>query len=303
MKNPGRKKPSGGGFTLIEVLVAVAILAMIFSIVFGTFFYTVNSAEEQEERATIYQKASFMLNNITQNVSSAYVPFGGLYEPEEDEQPIFLGTQADDPAEPVDKLSIFTTNPRFAAPSLAGEIACVSYAPAEVDALGQDPLSHDENNPCVLACTVTPLLTGTGTDTAAPDTLDTPSTPQWTMNIRSLKFEYFDGTEWVPEWTYEEQGMLPAALKVSLEMADSSGETYSFSTIACIHANTVLEELKKPNEEQGTNETEQQQKEQEQNQLQQNEQTSQDQMQQGGLVIAPDENKPDTFEELLKQKR
>ena len=55
------------GFTLLEVLVAVTLLVMISSIVFGTFFYTINNAEQLEERATLYHSASFILESISRS--------------------------------------------------------------------------------------------------------------------------------------------------------------------------------------------------------------------------------------------
>jgi len=228
----------------MEVLLAVTILAMIFGIVFGTFFYTITNAEEQQERAVIYHKANFLLNDITQNTASAYVPFGGrlgsetsaetgeTVETEETEQSIFMGTPSENEDTPVDSLELFTTNSRFSARMLAGEIAHVTYGPAEQD-VEDLPYAVDENNPYALQCTVAPLLT---------ETEDGGGVFQWTMNVHSLRFEYFDGTEWLPEWVYEDETALPAAVKVTLEIADSNGELFPFSTIARIPVNSVLEE-------------------------------------------------------------
>jgi prepilin-type N-terminal cleavage/methylation domain-containing protein len=249
------------GFTLIEILVAVTILAMIFAIIFGTFFYMIQNTEKQEERAQIYQRASFILNNISQNVASAYIPFLRKSVSEEtdttditdtiedSEPPVFLGTTAEDENEPVDSLSLFTANPRFAAPTLAGEIASVAYSVAEEED-NDDSLSiTDQNNPIALTCTVAPVITG---GTAEDGSF------LWTMNITSLKLEYFDGEEWTSEWSYEEQDALPAAVKVALAIADSEGNPHTFSTVAAIPVNTPLHET-----EVGSTEEEQQEEEQE----------------------------------------
>jgi len=104
MRSAGKKASVSNGFTILEVLVAVTILATIFTLVFATFFYTVNNAEEQEQRAALYHKAGFILNNIAQNASSAYIPFAGHIAEEETEQSIFLGTGALDSSSPVDSL-------------------------------------------------------------------------------------------------------------------------------------------------------------------------------------------------------
>lgn len=241
-----KKVMVSNGFTLIEILVAVTILTMIFAIIFGTFFYMIQNTESQEERAQIYQRASFILNNISQNVACAYIPFLGkpvseesntseiTDTSEEDEQPVFLGASSEDETEAVDSLTLFTTNPRFAAPTLAGETASVTYSIAEEDDDTNASASvKDKNNPVILSCTVTPVITGTAAEEGSS---------QWNMNIKSLTLEYFDGSEWMSEWSYEEQNALPAAVKVALEIADSEGNPHTFSTIASIPVNTPLHE-------------------------------------------------------------
>jgi prepilin-type N-terminal cleavage/methylation domain-containing protein len=247
MKMFFKKLAIGNGFTLIEILVAVTILAMIFAIIFGTFFYMIQNTEEQEERAQIYQRAGFILNNISQNVASAYIPFLGKPASEEknttditdtteeaEQQPVFLGTASDDQNEPIDTWSLFTTNPRFAAPMLAGEIASVQYSIAEEDENKSVSVpAKDKNNPVCLSCTVAPFITGEAEED---------SSFQWNMNIRSLKFEYFNGEEWTSEWSYEEEDALPSAVKVALEIADSEGNPYTFSTVASIPVNTPFHE-------------------------------------------------------------
>jgi prepilin-type N-terminal cleavage/methylation domain-containing protein len=254
MRSDGGIIASKEGFTLIEILVAVAILAMIFGIVFGIFFHIMNSAEEQEERAAIYHKANFILNNISQNAASAYIPFAGQYGGEETDLPVFLGTQAESEGAPVDSLSLFTTNSRFAGATLAGEIAYVRYEAAE-EALDSEPAPDDENNPFALNCVVSPLFT-------AKEEGD--EVPQWTLNVRSLAFEYFDGSAWAPGWDYAEQEAFPSALKATLEIADSRGNPYTFSTIACIPFDTPLQELEDAEDEQEEEENQEEQEEMQQ---------------------------------------
>ncbi len=233
------------GFTLIEILVTVAILAVIFSIIFGTFFYTVNNAETQEERAAIYHRASFILNNISQNLASACVPFAGNYSEENNDRKIFVGTKNSTGDTPADSLSLFTTNPRFASPSMAGEIAYVSYEVTSTPS-GEPGSFEDKNNPLTLKCTVEPLFLKS-TDEAGGGA-------QWEQNIRSLSIEYFDGSNWVTEWSYTDEKALPAAARATLELADSDGNTYSFSTTACVQVDTTIEEQLEPSTEGTTQE-------------------------------------------------
>ena len=236
MKEHEQMRFRRSGFTLIEVLVAVTILAIIFTIVFGTFFYTVNNAEEQEERAALYHRASYILNDISQTVSSAFVPFGGEYPPdEEDEKPVFLGEMNPVVEQEISSLSVFTTNRFYSARGDIQDIAYVSYEVAESGDIDYIGWVEDENNPLVLKCKVETLFLN-------PESEDEEK-PLWALNISSLDIEYFDGSDWLSTWDYEEKKALPVAVKVNLELADSNALPHSFSTIAFVHVNTLLEEV------------------------------------------------------------
>jgi len=224
---------AGNGFTLIELLVAIVLLAMIFTMVFGTFFYTINNAEQQEERAAIYHRVSFILNNLSQNMSSAYVPLSSLYLDEDNGDPAFFVEDLQIEDADADSYSAFTTNARFGGSQAAGEIAYVSYQVMNSQDVEMDEWLKDENNPLVLTCTLEPLW-------AQPE--EDGQKPRWTQNIRSLNFEFFDGSEWLQEWDYEDQGILPEAVKIQLEVADSDDLTYAYSTTTRVHVNALIEE-------------------------------------------------------------
>jgi prepilin-type N-terminal cleavage/methylation domain-containing protein len=251
MKHFGRKGLRlTSGFTLIEILVATAILAMIFSIIFGTFFYTIENVEEQQERAALYHRANFILNNISQSVSSACVPFGGRYDGRKSERSAFLGTaqSLEDPEAYL--LSMFTTNPRFSTGEKAGGIAYVTYDLVPFEETEEAEFLEDEENPIILRCMIEPLFLIS--DGAGEGQW------QWELNVHSLTIEYYDGSEWFQEWSFEDQGVLPDAIRTDLELADSEGERFEFSSIASIHVNTLLEEPveEKVEEEEQEEETE-----------------------------------------------
>ncbi|MBI5118603.1 prepilin-type N-terminal cleavage/methylation domain-containing protein [Candidatus Poribacteria bacterium] len=265
----GRGGPAG--FTLIEVVVATAILAVIFSIVFGSFFYTINNAEEQEERASIYHRANFILNNISENISSAYVPLSTLKSEsqesenatvltqpaeEEETQPVFAGKDASDKEADTDSLSAFTTNPRFGESAKGGGFAYIKYEVVSAEEAGEDEFPGDENNPFFLRCSVESPFFSKETEELDEET----RTWDWELSVRSFSVEYSDGSDWLNEWSYEEKKALPRAIKVEIELADSSGASYPFSTIAPVHVNTVLEEPSEETGEEG-DETEQTQEE------------------------------------------
>ena len=239
MIKPAHTYSLRSGFTILEVLVSVAILAMIATIVFGTFFYTVNNAEHLEERAALYHRANYILGSISQSVSSAYAPYAGEDFSEESGRSAFHG--GGDPLgdAQMSSLGTYTKEPRFTGEKAGAEIAYVSYEVFEASEVeGAPGWIEDESNPLVFACTVEPLF---ALSNGADETLDQ-DYPMWMLNVRSLRFSFFDGTDWLEEWVFEEQGIFPDAVMVELELGDSDGESHMFSTLAYVHANALLEE-------------------------------------------------------------
>lgn len=223
------------GFTLIEVLVAVTIVAMIFTLVFGTFFYMVDNAEEQEERAALYHRAAYILNDISRTVSSACLPFGGIYTDKNLKESVFLGKVEQTDDYEAASLSTYTTNPFYGTQGEIQDTLHVSYQVVHSRDMNSINWIGDENNPLVLMCYVESLFSDSDDDD--------PKQPAWMLNIRSLNIEYSDdGSSWIADWDYEELGALPEAIRIELELGDSRGATYTFSTMAVIHVNTELEE-------------------------------------------------------------
>jgi len=60
-----------GGFTLLEVLIAAAILSLIGAMVFGAFNGVVSSGAGVEKRSEMYHTARFIIRKMTEDLSSA----------------------------------------------------------------------------------------------------------------------------------------------------------------------------------------------------------------------------------------
>jgi prepilin-type N-terminal cleavage/methylation domain-containing protein len=235
MNESAPKYSSQSGFTILEVLVAVTVLAMMTTIVFSVFFYTITNAEQLEERAALRHRAGFILGDISRTVSSAYAPYAGMDIGEGDGRPAFLGASAPFEEGRAGSLGVFTTNPRLAAGTPGGDIAYVSYQLTESADVEDAPgWVAEEDNPLVLLCAVEPLL-------AIDDGEDGRFTT-WALNVHSLNLEYFDGDEWLTEWDSESQEGYPSAVKIDLELRDSNDESLMYSTVAYVHANTPLDE-------------------------------------------------------------
>jgi len=63
------------GFTLLEVMIAAAILAVIVTILYGAFAGSIKSMEISSEGGDIYRRARIVLNRMTQEINCAYLPY------------------------------------------------------------------------------------------------------------------------------------------------------------------------------------------------------------------------------------
>jgi len=68
--NPGTR----GGFTLLEILIAIFIFALIVSAVFTAYRGTFTVIEDTESREDIYHMARVALERIIEDLEAAYVP-------------------------------------------------------------------------------------------------------------------------------------------------------------------------------------------------------------------------------------
>jgi prepilin-type N-terminal cleavage/methylation domain-containing protein len=233
MKNNLTRVRGHCGFTLIEILVAVTILVMIFTIVFGTFFYTVDNAEEQEARAAIYHRANYILSDISHTVSCAMIPFGGAPPEDEKERPVFLGQVNRFEGFEAASLKVFTTYPVYGVETFGHDIVQVNYEVIHSRNVESSEWIIDDDNPLILQCFADSLFFGQN-DLEEKE-------PMWMLNVHSFAVEYSDGSNWVSEWAYEDDESLPRAVKVTVELADSDDSVRSFSTVASVHVNTLLE--------------------------------------------------------------
>jgi len=72
-----------GGFTLLEVLVAVFIFAIVVTTIFGSFNLVIGNAGEIEKNTNLYEIGKNCLNRIQSDIHSLFIPLVPLYTPPE----------------------------------------------------------------------------------------------------------------------------------------------------------------------------------------------------------------------------
>ncbi len=72
---PGDKRPGGEyGFTLLEIVVAIAIFAVIISLLYPAYTGTYRNIETAETQAEIYEMARTAMIRIVEDLESTYIP-------------------------------------------------------------------------------------------------------------------------------------------------------------------------------------------------------------------------------------
>ncbi len=199
------------GFTLMEVMIAAAILAVIMSIVYGTFSGSIKTMEIGEERGEAYRTARLILNRIAQEISCSYLP------PEQDLPDItyaFIGEDGEEEGLPRDTLHFISTSPPVWGPVRG--LKEVGYFITPDPQTGEPILMMRE-------------------DTTIDDRSDEGGRRYpLGKRITGLDFTYYDarGREW-ERWDSTSrvfEGRLPTVVKISLVFMDEGGKAVPLTT-------------------------------------------------------------------------
>ncbi len=189
-------RPAGarGGFTLLEVTLAMTALALITAICYGAFHLGVRAVERGEIAVVTIQRLRIASDVLTRQIKSAVLKGGCAHDEDDNVYPFFFGTAT--------SLTFITA----AAIQGGGGLSRVTYRALDepprlevsespyfsADSLGHDPLDAVGDNAAVL--------------------LD---------EFKTMKFQYLydDGvdTEWKDAWDGREDESLPAAVRIIVE--------------------------------------------------------------------------------------
>jgi type II secretion system protein J len=215
---------ASAGFTLLEVLIATAIMATILVILFGTYSAAVDRAARTRELSQMYHEARVLLQLMADDLRSAYVKEGIEQAQQALQQAkarptTFRGEDLAGSNHPSDRLSFSTVLPVQRPDLPDAEMCRVTYSlealndPPQGRALARrvncslDPAANDQDHLFLL------------TDLA-----------------HGLDFRYYDaqGTEY-RDWNSQEPRdgkRLPARVKIILLLADQHGELRPFEMLA-----------------------------------------------------------------------
>ena len=186
------------GFTLVEVLLAVTVLAIIISAVYGSFATAGRSVEQAGAVREGTDLARTLLARLTTDITNAYV---NTAMPET----FFYGRKAQVDEKRFDSLFLTTLTNWRRPGTRESDLWEVGYTfQEEPDRNGGRTLFRKEKRE---PSRDVPPLEGT-VDYSLTDT------------VADLRFRYFDGSVWTEEWDSKKQGRLPRAVEIALVLKD-----------------------------------------------------------------------------------
>jgi type II secretion system protein J len=215
-------KRGKNGFTLVEILVAVALIAAILSMVYGSYFATSRSAQVCQARIAMCHQGRTTLDQMAQQIRCAYA---GTMANDADSGE--SGTQQTRTV-PEGSVRFFNGSPN--APN--GEILRLvttngfDEEKGPTDGLFEITYRFDKSTG-VLSLSQGRFI-GTAQKAEARN---------WrpiAENIECLELTFFDGRKWQRSWDFKDKEKLPYAVRIEISYEDDDYKRYEYGTVAYI---------------------------------------------------------------------
>ena len=210
------------GFTLVEILLALALIATILLMVYGSYFATSRSTRLCQARIAMCHQGQMTLDQMARQIRCAYA---GIATEEN------LGESGTLQKRIVRQENMNYFNGDRNASN--GEILRFVTTNKFTDAKEKSAKSLFEATYRFDKRAGTLLLSQRRFIGA------TKKTPKrdWKLiaeNIKHLDLEYFDGQKWLRRWDFEDKKKLPSAVRIEMGCRDEDNRRYNYSTVAHI---------------------------------------------------------------------
>ena len=196
------------GFTLIEIMIALAMVATVLALAYSSVATTTRTIEHREVYARALHRADFVLRHLTDNLQSAHLDAAVYYRMEDPTQ-LFDGG--------ADALLFWTHAPAQTRRIHHGMLHRAEYRlrPAESTEAGGMELAFEAY-----------------TDLAE---LEDIPIAQWVMPVETVLFEYHDGEGWLGGWDLETEERLPRAIRISVAVRSAGDALLEVQTVVALH--------------------------------------------------------------------
>jgi type II secretion system protein J len=212
-------RPDKTGFTLVELLVALAIIVTIVTMVYGSYSATSKSAQVCSARMAIFQQGSKILEQMAQQVRCSYADAAQMFanmaaavSPKKEAKPEniinYFHGDSDDPRGEI--LRMVTTHGIF-----SGQ---------QEDSLFDVTYRFDKGTATLSVSQIRFV-----------NTVNLTERRNWrplAENVESVELAFFDGQQWLPKWDFGQKRKLPCAVRISITCEDENYRQYCYGTVA-----------------------------------------------------------------------
>lgn len=195
------------GFTLVEILLAVGILGVIFSMVYWTFDQTYDVIEGVQMETDRFRSVRLSLNKMSEEVSSTYWREG--YK-----DSLFIGEDIEENGLPRDSLRFMSaSNYGFSEGGNESDMNIISYYLEREEEGENFKLMHSE---------IRNIFSVSEENREAYELGE---------SLIGLNLRYFNGTDWVDSWNSDELKAVPLTVEITIITKDAGGAEKSFTTL------------------------------------------------------------------------
>lgn len=211
------------GFTLVEILVAMAIIVAIVSMVYGSYFATAKSARAYEAKITESQQVRRMLQQVARQVRCSYA--NTATKSQDQDKPVsregkslpenvtnFFYSDPDAPGGEI--LHVVTTNGIFCEQDSTDGLFEVTY-------------KFDKDSAMLFLSQK--RFVGT-----SKHTIERKWQPLLT-NVSCFELTFYDGQQWLKKWDFDQEKELPCAVKISVTLKDENRRQYQYDTVTYVY--------------------------------------------------------------------
>lgn len=214
-----RSERRGGarGFTLIELMLAVAILGVILVMLAGSFHAVATGKVQAENRLAVDQTARAIVAQMADEIR------GTVQTPQVSSHVLLIGHGHMQNGVPLDSVSVSTLDPghRRALEGFGAEDTITYTTARNPNHPGWQLLRRSQASSL--------LVNGAGGNANAPVVI--------AANVLSLHFRYFDGAKWDESWnspSLPPGASLPAEVSIDLVIASAGGAPLRLSTMVML---------------------------------------------------------------------
>lgn len=206
------EKSRARGFTLLEMMLAIAILAVVLVMIAGAVHAIATSKLDAESRLYTVAEGRAILWEMSNELR------GAVQTPLVLSDVLLLGSAQMHSGVPVDTLTVSTLD--------AGHRrSIIGFSSEDIVSYSCSPNAVHGGWFVLTRSQWSALLGGNVKQSAPPVVL--------ASNLVELHLRYFNGVQWVESWNSNalpRNQQLPAAVEIELKLADSNGGAISFST-------------------------------------------------------------------------